>query len=48
MRRRSDTLEAGAPAPDFTLPDTEGRLHALRDLLAGGRALLLVFDRGTW
>lgn len=48
MRRRSDTLEPGAPAPDFTLPDTEGRPHALRDLLAGITTLLLVFDRGTW
>jgi peroxiredoxin len=48
MRRRSDTLEAGAEAPEFTLPDTEGRPHALRELLRGGRALLLVFDRGTW
>ena len=48
MRRRSETLQAGDSAPDFSLADTAGRAHALRDLLAGGKALLLVFDRGTW
>jgi len=47
MRRRSDTLEAGDRAPDFTLPDTHGVPHTLGECLGGG-TLLLVFDRGTW
>jgi peroxiredoxin len=47
MRRRFDTIEPGARAPDYTLPDTEGDAHSLRDLIASG-PLLLIFDRGTW
>ena len=35
-------LPLGTPAPDFTLPDTEGRLVALKQL-AGAPALLVVF-----
>jgi peroxiredoxin len=48
MRRRSDTLQPGDPAPDFALEDTGGRTHTLRGFLEGGASLLLVFDRGTW
>jgi peroxiredoxin len=48
MRRHSDTLQPGMTAPDFALADTAGRTHSLRELLAGGGTLLLVFDRGTW
>lgn len=48
MRRQSDTLQPGMAAPEFALADTAGRTHALRELLAGGKTLLLVFDRGTW
>jgi peroxiredoxin len=47
MRRRSDTLQPGAPAPGFELPDISGRRRTLRDLLGTG-TLLLAFDRGTW
>ena len=47
MRRTSDTIEPGARAPDYTLPDPEARGHSLRDLIASG-PLLLIFDRGTW
>ncbi|MEM2483204.1 MAG: peroxiredoxin [Candidatus Caldarchaeum sp.] len=35
--------EPGDRAPDFTLPDPEGREHGLKDLLAGHKALVLYF-----
>jgi len=35
-------LAVGAPAPDFALPDLDGRTVALDDLLAAGRGALLV------
>jgi peroxiredoxin len=35
-------LELGTPAPDFALPDFDGRRHALGDF-AGAPALLVVF-----
>jgi hypothetical protein len=42
----------GERAPDFSLPDTTGRMTSLSDLLAPGgarpRAVLLVFYRGWW
>lgn len=44
---------AGAPHPgqaasDFTLADASGKPVALRNLLAGNRAVLLIFYRGYW
>jgi methylamine dehydrogenase accessory protein MauD len=36
-------LEIGEPAPHFALPDLDGRMVALDDLLAPGRGALLVF-----
>jgi len=36
------TLELGAPAPAFALPDPAGRIYTLSDFSAG-RALLVVF-----
>ncbi len=35
--------EPGDKAPDFTLPDADGRLHSLRDLLEGYKWLVLYF-----
>ncbi len=35
-------------APQFSLPDTDGELVSLDDLLAGGRPAVLVFYRGHW
>src|SRR5438270_786741 len=49
--RRTDFLEhalrAGDPFPEFLLPNAEGRLIALEDVLAGG-PLVLTFFRGDW
>ena len=44
---------AGAPrvgqkAPDFTLPDQDGKPVALADLLSSSKATLLIFYRGYW
>jgi peroxiredoxin len=40
-------LRVGEPFPDFLLPDAEGRLVELADLLATGPAVLTFF-RGDW
>lgn len=40
-------LAPGSNFPPFLLPDTEGRLVGLSDLLAGGPAVVTFF-RGTW
>jgi peroxiredoxin len=34
------TVEIGAPVPDVRVLDTDGRTHALRDLVAGQPAVL--------
>lgn len=50
LRRRrvgEAALGAGAPFPDFLLPDTEGRLVARDDVLAGG-PVVMTFFRGDW
>lgn len=36
----------GAKVPDFTLPDQNGTMHSLRDLM-GPKGLLLVFSRSA-
>ena len=41
-RTPSTMLELGTPAPDFALPDCDGRTHALGDF-AGAPSLLVVF-----
>ena len=38
----------GEKAPDFSLPDTNGELVSLSDLLASGRGAVLIFYRGYW
>jgi peroxiredoxin len=40
-------LKAGEQAPDFSLPDSEGRLVSSRELLSGG-PIVLTFYRGFW
>lgn len=42
MLRHSRMLELGSPAPDFTLPDAQGRQHRLQDLNTG-RGLVVAF-----
>jgi peroxiredoxin len=41
-RTPSTMLELGTPAPEFSLPDFDGRVHALTDY-AGAPALLVAF-----
>jgi peroxiredoxin len=36
-------LELGSPAPDFRLPGTDGKIHALADY-AGAKALCVIFS----
>ena len=45
MGTHSATAAEGAPAPDFELPDADGRPFRLSDALAD-RAVVLVFLRG--
>jgi peroxiredoxin len=42
MPAAAPVCDFGRPAPDFALPDTEGRIHT-RDGLAGPAGLLVVF-----
>lgn len=42
MLRHSRMLELGSPAPDFTLPDAQGRQHRLQELNTG-RGLVVAF-----
>ena len=48
MPRESSTLHVGDPAPAFRLPSVQGAEEALESLLAGKKALVLIFIRGTW
>ena len=43
----SRVARVGQPAPDFTLPDVEGRPVSLKALLARG-PVVLSFYRGRW
>jgi hypothetical protein len=38
----------GQKAPDFTLPDQDGKDVALSDLVSGSKAVALIFYRGFW
>jgi peroxiredoxin len=40
-------MDSGSPAPDFVLPDTDGRQRRLGDFLSSG-PVVLAFHRGTW
>lgn len=43
----SHALKAGEPAPDFLLPDADGRLHSSEQLRRSG-PIVLSFFRGGW
>jgi hypothetical protein len=45
---RETALRVGQQAPDFTLPDVEGRMVSLSQLRQTKRAVLLIFYRGYW
>ena len=50
---RQMPVSAGAPrvgekAPEFTLPDQNGKPVALANLLSGSRGAVLIFYRGHW
>jgi hypothetical protein len=50
---RQMPASAGAPrigerAPEFTLPDQDGKPVTLSDILASSRAAVLIFYRGHW
>ncbi len=47
MSGQSTTVALHAPAPNISLPDGEGRAHALYQQI-GPKGLLLVFLRGFW
>lgn len=36
-------LEPGQPAPDFELPDAQGRTHRLEDIVVGKRGVVVAF-----
>ena len=48
MARTSTTLAENSSAPEFRLTSAQGKEFSLAELLAGRRALALVFLRGTW
>ena len=41
-------LRVGRPAPDFTLPDSNGKMVQLSRLREGKAGTLLIFYRGYW
>jgi cytochrome oxidase Cu insertion factor (SCO1/SenC/PrrC family) len=47
IAKRSAPVGAGDVAPDFTLPDQDGRKHAL-SAERGKRPVVLIFYRGHW
>ena len=44
----SGALQAGQPAPEFTLANVDGKLVTLSALRTTNRAVLLIFYRGYW
>ena len=42
-----DGLPISTPAPDFSAPDADGRMHSLADF-KGRKKVVLIFYRGSW
>ncbi|PYJ24157.1 MAG: hypothetical protein DME99_00350 [Verrucomicrobia bacterium] len=47
-RLRRERRESEKKAPEFTLPDQDGRDMALADLISRSEAVVLIFYRGFW
>jgi peroxiredoxin len=49
VHNRTETLEVGLPAPEFSLPSVnwEGSIFTLSTILGRG-AVIVEFLRGTW
>jgi peroxiredoxin len=47
LKKKKYKVEVGAPAPEFTLRDQEGKMVSLSDY-KGKNSVLLVFVRGDW
>lgn len=45
---RGAPIDAGDPAPDFTLLDQDGRPHTLSKERVSRDAVILIFYRGHW
>ncbi len=48
MPQAANAPAVGKPAPDFTLPDSNGKPVTLSSLYAPGQWVLLIFYRGYW
>jgi peroxiredoxin len=50
LSARTNSIDVGAPAPDFSLPTTEADTWSLAEHLAEAKysSLVIVFYRGTW
>lgn len=44
---QAERVAVGVQAPDFELPDLDGKTHHLADL-RGEKPVILVFFRGAW
>ncbi len=47
LHTRTPVIAVGQPAPDFALPDADGRYWELSKIVANGSAVV-VFYRGYW
>jgi hypothetical protein len=47
LHTRTPTIAVGQPAPDFALPDADGKVLELAELVANG-ASVVIFYRGYW
>ncbi len=48
LRVRNETAQQGDLAPDFSLPDVDGKPHVLSTMLANEKPVVLLFYVGHW